>query len=246
MSLPRLVGVIQLPPLAGSPRASNQSPTDVLQEAGLFAVREAQVFAQAGFDGVLLENSGDSPYYSASVPAETVASLAIIAAAVREAVTIHIGIQVLANDAYAALAIAAVTGCDFIRIYSEQNKRPVALFMRERIRLNAAVDVFTDGNFVESDGIILNSARDGEIFEATCQETKDRKIPLYLELAPGHDHALKLSSAIHGIIIGSDLRKAGEFGAPLEVKKVKEFAQLYSKARRSKKSHSGKTKAPKK
>src|SRR4029079_5487495 len=113
--LPSLIGVIHLPALAGAPGSSD--PADALQRAGLQAVKEAQILVKAGFDGLILENFGDVPFYKTQVPPETIASMSVIAAAVREAARkVSLGINVLRNDARAAMAIAAVTGCDFIRV----------------------------------------------------------------------------------------------------------------------------------
>lgn len=152
LKLPSLIGVIHLPPLAGAPTlatATGSSRPDAfaaLQDAGLRAVAEAQLLAKAGFDGLIIENFGDAPFYRSTVPPETVASLAIIAAAVREAVRIPIGINVLRNDGRAALAIAAVSGCDFIRINvlsgvaaTDQGliEGDAAFLLRERERLGA-------------------------------------------------------------------------------------------------------------
>lgn len=114
--LPRCIGVIHLPPLPGSPGAHDLHPARALQVAGLRAVKEAGILAKAGFDGIILENFGDAPFYGAEVPPETIASLSVIAAAVRESCRLPLGINVLRNDAHSALAIAAVTGADFIRV----------------------------------------------------------------------------------------------------------------------------------
>jgi membrane complex biogenesis BtpA family protein len=143
-SLPSLVGVIHLPPLAGAPGVSD--PSQALQQAGLRAVQEAKALAQAGFEGLIIENFGDVPFYKSQVPPETIASMAIIAAAVREAVRIPVGINVLRNDGRAALAIAAVSGCDFIRVNvlsgvaaTDQGlvEGDAAFLIRERERLGA-------------------------------------------------------------------------------------------------------------
>lgn len=142
--LPALIGVIHLPALAGTPGAPDSA--SALARAGLQAVREAKLLAQAGFDGLIIENFGDTPFFKTSVPPETIASLAIIAAAVREAVRIPVGINVLRNDARAALAIAAVAGCDFIRVNvlsgvaaTDQGlvEGDAAFLLRERERLGA-------------------------------------------------------------------------------------------------------------
>jgi membrane complex biogenesis BtpA family protein len=143
--LPALVGVIHLPALAGTPGAP--AAADALQRAGLLAVREAKALEQAGFDGLIIENFGDAPFYKTQVPPETIASMAIVCAAVREAVKIPIGVNVLRNDGRSALAIAAVAGCDFVRINvlsgvaaTDQGlvEGDAALLLRERERLGAA------------------------------------------------------------------------------------------------------------
>jgi membrane complex biogenesis BtpA family protein len=144
---PNLIGVIHLSPLSGSPGAGKSPSSIVLAKALSRAKEEAKVLAQNGFDGMILENFGDIPFYKNSVPPETVASLAIIAASIREsAPRVKLGINVLRNDAKSALAIAAVTGADFIRINvlsgvsaTDQGiiEGEAAGILRERLRLNA-------------------------------------------------------------------------------------------------------------
>lgn len=151
--LPGLIGVIHLPPLAGAPGARSLHPAAALARAGAWAVKEATALERAGFEGLILENFGDVPFYKDAVPPETLASLAVIAAAVRESVRLPIGINVLRNDAKSALAIAAVTGCDFIRVnvlagvYATDQgliEGHAAELARERERLGVEVAIFAD------------------------------------------------------------------------------------------------------
>lgn len=153
MKIPSLIGVIHLPALSGAPGAASAYPSDTLQKAGLWAVKEAKALSQAGFDGIILENFGDVPFYKDRVPPETVACMSVIAAAVRETTRVPLGINVLRNDARAALAIAAVTGCDFIRVNvlsgvaaTDQGivEGDAAYLMRERQRLGSSVAIFAD------------------------------------------------------------------------------------------------------
>lgn len=146
MKLPKLIGVIHLPALPGSPEANHLSPSQALQAAGLWAVQEAKTLMKSGFDGIILENFGDAPFYKTSVNPETIASMAVIAAAVRETCKLPLGINVLRNDANAALAIAAVTGADFIRVNvlsgvtaTDQGliEGNAAGLIREKLRLHA-------------------------------------------------------------------------------------------------------------
>jgi predicted TIM-barrel enzyme len=105
-SFPRLVGVIHLPALPGAPDSAGLLPSDALARAGEWAVKEAMALKKAGFDGIAIENFGDAPFYADRVPPETVASLSVLAAAVREVVpTLSLGVNVLRNDASAALAV---------------------------------------------------------------------------------------------------------------------------------------------
>lgn len=151
--LPRLIGVIHLPALAGSPGASGLDPASALSRAGLWAVQEAQALTRAGFEALILENFGDSPFQKERVGPETLASLAVIAGAVREATKLPLGVNVLRNDGRAALAIAAVTGCEFIRVNvlsgvvaTDQGmiEGCAAELLRERDRLGANVRILAD------------------------------------------------------------------------------------------------------
>jgi len=108
----RLVGVIHLPPLPGSARASASCV-----EVARAAARDAGVLAKAGYDLVMVENFGDAPFFAGLVPAVTVSAMTACALAVREAAPgLPVGINVLRNDADAALAIAAAVGGACIRV----------------------------------------------------------------------------------------------------------------------------------
>jgi len=109
---PRLVGVVHLPPLPGSPRARASCI-----EIARGAVEDARALAAAGFHLVLVENYGDAPFFAGAVPAVTVSAMTACALAVREACPdLPLGVNVLRNDAEAALSIAAVVGAACIRV----------------------------------------------------------------------------------------------------------------------------------
>src|SRR5687768_9549992 len=79
-SRPRLVGVLHLPPLPGSPRAADGAPA-----IARAAAREAKLLASAGFELIIVENFGDAPFFRGSVPPVTIAAMTACALAVREA-----------------------------------------------------------------------------------------------------------------------------------------------------------------
>lgn len=79
------------------------------------AVHEARALAAAGFDAVLVENMHDVPYLRGDVGPEIVAAMTAILAAIRSAVTIPLGVQILAAANRASLAAAHACGAQFIR-----------------------------------------------------------------------------------------------------------------------------------
>jgi len=79
------------------------------------ALADTATLKQAGFDGVMVENFGDAPFYPDNVPTVTVAAMTRAVSAITE-VGLPVGVNVLRNDGLAAMAIAAVTGATFIRV----------------------------------------------------------------------------------------------------------------------------------
>ena len=106
-----LIGVVHLQPLPGSPRwgGSMQAVIDL-------AVRDARALSEGGMDGIIVENYGDIPFFPQRVPAETVAAIAVAVAEVRRVTDLPVGVNVLRNDAAAALGICAATGAGFLRV----------------------------------------------------------------------------------------------------------------------------------
>jgi membrane complex biogenesis BtpA family protein len=105
-----LFGVIHLQPLPGSPRWNGN-----MEEVLTKAVADAKAYAN-GADALVIENFGDVPFTKGPVPAETVAAMAAAGRAVREAVNLPIGFNVLRNDAHAGLALCAACEGSFIRV----------------------------------------------------------------------------------------------------------------------------------
>ena len=107
-----IIGVIHLLPLIGSPQAGQP-----FREICARALSDARRLIDNGIDGVIVENYGDAPFYPDSVEPHTVAALTLITSAIRERYPqAPIGLNVLRNDAKSAIAIATVTGANFIRV----------------------------------------------------------------------------------------------------------------------------------
>jgi membrane complex biogenesis BtpA family protein len=105
------IGVVHLPPLPGSPRWGGNMGR-VLEQAQ----REAQVLESGGANGIIVENFGDAPFRIGRVEPDTVAALTLTVDRVRRVVSVPVGINMLRNDAGSALAVAAATGAQFIRV----------------------------------------------------------------------------------------------------------------------------------
>jgi hypothetical protein len=106
-----LIGMIHLGPLPGSPRYDGDLAGIVAR-----ARADAQALQAGGMDGCMFENFGDAPFYPNRVPPVTVAAMTWVISQVRPKLRIPFGVNVLRNDAAAAVSIAAVTGARFVRV----------------------------------------------------------------------------------------------------------------------------------
>lgn len=106
-----LIGVVHLQALPGTPASKLN-----IAEIASIAVDEARLYLDAGFHGIMIENTHDRPYLKAAVGPEIVAAMSVIGAEVRGAVTLPLGIQVLAGANSSALAVALACGASFVRV----------------------------------------------------------------------------------------------------------------------------------
>jgi uncharacterized protein len=106
-----LIGVVHLHPLPGSPRWRGD-----LESVLRAAVQDARAYARGGADALEIENFGDIPFTKSPVGPETVAAMAAAGRAIRAAVDLPIGFNVLRNDPRAGLALCAACAGDFIRV----------------------------------------------------------------------------------------------------------------------------------
>ncbi len=110
--IPRVIGVVHLLPLPGSPRFDGSFDGVVDR-----ALVDCKVYRDGGVEGVIVENFGDVPFSAGSVHPVTVASMTRAAVELKKEFSgIHFGINVLRNDAESALSVAYVAGAEFIRV----------------------------------------------------------------------------------------------------------------------------------
>ena len=106
-----LIGVVHLQALPGTP-ASKLNVAAITS----IAVKEARAYEEAGFHGVMIENTHDRPYMKSAVGPEITAAMAVIGAEIRRATALPLGIQVLAGANSCALAVALACGASFVRV----------------------------------------------------------------------------------------------------------------------------------
>ena len=145
----RLIGMVHVGPLPGSPRWDGSMDRVIAA-----AVADARALIEGGMDALLIENYGDAPFTRGRVEPATVAALAIVAREVRSALPgTTLGVNVLKNDARAALAIACAVGARFIRVnvhagavVADQGLVQSDAYgtLRDRRLLGADVKIFAD------------------------------------------------------------------------------------------------------
>ncbi len=104
-----LIGVVHLPPLPGSPRGTLD-----LETIEARARADAEVLLAAGFDGWVVENFGDAPFFGEAVPPWVPTVMTRVALGLPRGALA--GSNVLRNDARSALAVAIAADLDFIRV----------------------------------------------------------------------------------------------------------------------------------
>ena len=186
-----IIGVVHSRPLPGAP-AYEGEPMAAGYE---YAVREAERYAAGGMDGVIVENHGDIPFAKPeNIGPETAAVMAVMADRVGRAVGLPVGINVLANGAIIATAVAKAAGAAFIRVNQWANayvanegiiEGPAAKATRYRAWLHArGLKIFADvhvkhgAHAIVADRSIPELTRDAEFFDAdvvivTGQRTGD-------------------------------------------------------------------------
>lgn len=164
-----LVGMVHLPALPGAP-GSRLSLGNI--EEG--AIREARILVEAGFDALVVENFGDVPFFGAHVEPVTIAAMTrVVCSLRRELPKMRLGVNVLRNDAQAALSIAVAAEVSFVRINvhvgataTDQGvlQGQAAETLRLRRRLHADVEIWADVHVKHGRSLahesILDEARD--------------------------------------------------------------------------------------
>ena len=107
----KIIGVLHLKGLPGSP-----SNTLSLNNIISLAQKDTDNLIIGGVDGIIIENFGDVPFVKDDVSKRTLTNFTSVINSLVIAKHISVGVNVLRNDAIAALSIAEATKSDFVRI----------------------------------------------------------------------------------------------------------------------------------
>ncbi|MGQ0484397.1 MAG: BtpA/SgcQ family protein [Hyphomicrobiales bacterium] len=108
-----VIGVVHCPALPGTPQYRG-GPVEAIYDR---ALADADAYVSGGVHGLIIENHGDIPFLKPSdIGHETAAHLAVITDRIRRAAGVPLGINVLANAAIPAFAVASAGGAGFIRV----------------------------------------------------------------------------------------------------------------------------------
>lgn len=253
--IPRLVGMIHLLPLPGSPSYGG-SMGQVIETA----LSDADQLTNAGFPALMIENFGDIPFFADSAPAETIASMTIAVAEVGSKTDAVIGVNVLRNDVLAALGIATATGARFVRVnvligmmYTDQGPiaGKAAEVLRKRSTLAPDVEIWADvmvkhaaaphgidarqaaGDTVErglADAVIVSGSGTGaepDIHEANIVKAA---VPPTTRVVVGSGanvgNLSKLLNIADTVIVGSSIKVDGDANKRVDPIRAARFAQV--------------------
>jgi membrane complex biogenesis BtpA family protein len=246
----RLIGMVHLPPLPGSPRWDGS-----IDRVIAAALADARALVDNGMDAVIVENYGDAPFTRGRVAASTVAAMAVIAHEIRRALPdTRLGVNVLKCDARSALGIAAAVGARFIRVnvlagavVADQGIVETDAYdvLRERRLLGADVAIFADvqgkhavplapvdleqqardlASRALADGLVVSGRATGE---ATPLDDVKRvrsavpDVPILVGSGVTPETAPELLSLADALIVGTSLKRDGDVSGPVDPARVR-------------------------
>ena len=177
--------------MPGTPRSRDKDFRKTID----IAIKDAESYVKGGVDGLIIENHGDIPFLKPErIGHEVTTGLAVITDRIRQRFDVPLGINVLANAAVPALAIAKTAGAQFVRVNQWVNayvanegivEGEAAVALRYRAAIGAEdIAVFADAHVkhgahaIVADRPVSEMVRDVEFFDAdavicTGQRTGD-------------------------------------------------------------------------
>ena len=250
-----LIGMVHLKPLPGSYLYDGN-----FDEVVEHAIDEAKKLEKAGFDAIMVENFRDIPFPK-TVEKITVAAMSVISKAIREEVSLPLGINVLRNDGIAAYSIAYAVKADFIRVnvlsgvaYTDQGIIEGIAYELAKLRklLPSKIKVFADvhvkhayhfGEFEDAlrdtierglaDAVIISGKATG--MEVDVEELKKAKeispVPVIVGSGTTYDNLPKLWKYADGFIVGTWIKKEGKTKNDIDLRRAKKLVELANELR---------------
>jgi len=249
----RVIGVVHLLPLPGSPRFAGSLKT-IEQRA----LEDAHRLVAGGVDAIIVENFGDTPFEPHQVPPETLAAFVRVAWSLRQAFPeIPLGINLLRNAAEQAVAVAFAVQAQFVRInvpigvwvapsgWLVGQARPAAV-LRARLHAHGIglyEDVWvkhawpvgapvpletwireTEGRGL-ADALILTGSRTGAPVDPEHLKVARQvaRRPLLVGSGVTPDQLPQLVGQVQGVIVGTALKHQGITTEPVDLQRVRHF-----------------------
>jgi len=250
--IPKIIGMIHLLPLPGSPLYEGSMDAVVDR-----ATEDCLTYGKFGIDAAMVENFGDVPFSRSEVPPVTVSSMTRVVTRLREVSPgMQLGVNVLRNDSISAISIAAATGAKFIRVnvfvgavLTDQGIIEGKAFETIRLRrsLGADVKVLADVDVKHSttiagygtgmqtadaverglaDAVIVSGKRTGSPVEMELLADLRNDFPAVRILVGSGANARnveKLLKHADGVIVGTSVKKGGITSNPIDENLLEKF-----------------------
>ncbi|MGC8594319.1 MAG: BtpA/SgcQ family protein [Candidatus Kryptoniota bacterium] len=251
-ALAKVIGVVHLLPLPGSPLFSGS-----MEEVIARAVSDCHTYVAGGVTSFIIENFGDAPFYPDEVGPVTIAAMTCAVTEIRRTFpNISLGLNVLRNDSLAGMSIASVVGAEFIRVnvhvgavVTDQgiiNSKAYAT-LRLRKALDSNVRIYCDvdvkhsvriGNYdiiaqvsdaLErglADAIIISGSRTGEPVDVRqLQRIRNRFHDAKIIVGSGANarNVRALLKIANSVIVGTSVKVDGVTSNPVDAKRLQAF-----------------------
>ena len=245
-----LIGMVHLKPLPGSYLYGGDMEGVV--EA---ALRDARTIEKAGFDAVMVENFGDVPFPKYA-DKTTVAAFTTVAKAIRDEVSLPLGVNVLRNDGIAAYSIAYAVKADFIRVnvlsgvaYTDQGVVEGIAHELAKLRklLPSKIEVFADvhvkhavhfGDFEDSlrdtverglaDAVVVSGKATGKPvnLEKLALAKRISPVPVVVGSGTTYENLPELWKHADGFIVGTWIKREGKVENEVSLERSKKLVDL--------------------
>lgn len=241
-----VVAVIHTGPSPGVPGC-----TDVRCAADR-AAAEARMLVEAGVDGLLVENAHDAPAPpEAEIGPEVVAFMTRVCLAVkRQAERLPVGVRVVGGANRLGLAVAHAASCDFVRVEGwAGDPSDAARFHRYQLTLGATrlpvladlrpahpddvPDLVAALEALRPNGLVVLGPRAGQTLapDMVAAVREATALPLFCGGGLDATNLADYVDAADGFLVGSGLKEAGRWQAPISEPRVRALVGAVEYAR---------------